>query len=233
MVKKHSPLLMVLIIAGLLLTAGNTWARKDAAPKTIAVIPFTLNTPTPMPHIPAGIAQMLYSRLSWRGKVVVIPNKRVKDQLTALRRARGGNKLSPVLHGGKNAPIKNAGENNRKLTAALGRALGCDFIVTGSITELAGSFSIDARVVDLKNRTYMSFFEQSQRAEELISRVDRLAAAINHKVFKRSTYTWEQMEAEKKAEQNRLKRQNPEHLLESPKPKTGDDPGWKVWKYLF
>ena len=214
-------------MAAMILGCGSAWAQ---APKTLAVIPFKLNTPTPMPHIPKGISQMLYSRLSWRGKVMVIPNKRVEDTLASLRRARGGNKLSPVLHGNK-APMK----NSRELTAALGNALGCDFIVTGSITELAGSFSIDARVVDLKNKSYVSFFEQSQRAEDLISRIDRLAAAINHKVFKRSTYTWEQMEAEKKAEQNKLKRQNPEHLMQDSKSKRKgeDEPDWKIWKHLF
>jgi L-aminopeptidase/D-esterase-like protein len=79
----------------------------------------------------------------------------------------------------------------------------------------------------------MSFFEQSKVNDDLIDKVDRIAATINKEAFNRSTVTYEQMEREKQAYINKLKRQNPEHLMKVPASQQDQGPGWKVWEYLF
>jgi hypothetical protein len=63
--------------------------------------------------------------------------------------------------------------------------------------------------------------------------VDQIAATINKEAFNRSTVTYEQMERKKQAYINKLKRQNPEHLMKVPAGQQDQGPGWKVWKYLF
>jgi len=41
------------------------------------------------------------------------------------------------------------------------------------------------------------------------------------------------MELKKQAYINKLKRQNPEHLMKVPAGQQDQGAGWKVWKYLF
>lgn len=104
----------------------------------------------------------------------------------------------------------------------------------GTITSLAGAFSIDAKVFDTTEKQYMVFFEQSKDSDDLIKKVDCIAAAINYKIFNRTTVTWEQMEQEKQKKLNELKNQNPENLMPvAPAWQQEEKVGWKVWKYLF
>ena len=79
----------------------------------------------------------------------------------------------------------------------------------------------------------MAFFEQSKVSDDLIEKVDRIAATINKEAFNRSTVTLERMEREKQAHINKLKRQNPERLMNVPTGQEESGPGWKIWEYIF
>ena len=206
-----SVLCRVLIPAILICFLWLPVAQAEAV-KTLSLIPFTVNAQTPLDSIQRGMAQMLYSRLSWRDRVMVIPPL----------------ETGTIWAQTQEMPSKERIQN-------LARKTGSDYVILGSITELAGAFSIDARVIDIKNNRYGSFFQFSDKEEDLIDKVDRLAAEINQKVFNRSTYTWETMEAEKEAERLRLKRQNPEYLLKKSVPKQGQEGNsvWKIWDRLF
>ncbi|MEH0018873.1 MAG: hypothetical protein V6Z89_04430 [Desulfobacter sp.] len=196
------------VLALLSLSAANLSA---AQPRTFAVLPFTVNADKDMAYVKKGISQMFFSRLSWPEQVSVIPPKKIE----AVRNA-----------------LKGLPEN--KLIKAVAENTGTDYVLIGSITQLAGSFSIDARVFDIENKRFMSFFEQSKESDDLIEKVDRIAATINQRIFDRSTVTWEKMEQEKKAYLNDLKRKNPEHLMKLPPGwQPEEEVGWKVWKYLF
>ncbi len=208
---RFSPALFFLAALSLVLSLTATASTSKATDlKTIAVLPFTINSAEDMSHIQKGIIQMFYSRLSWRDHVVVIPNRDIKAQLSQMPSFTGDQLI------GKIAARTNS-----------------HYVVAGSITNLAGSFSIDAQVYDIKNKRFMAFFEQSKINDDLIDKVDRIAATINKKAFNRSTVTSEKMEQEKQAHINKLKRQNPEHLMKAPQAPQDQGPGWKVWEYLF
>jgi TolB-like protein len=196
------------------LTAYLETARSEEA-KTIAVLPFTMNSAQDLAHVQNGIFYMLYSRLSWQNHVYVIPKTQIQTDLTEV----------------KTSSTTTASGN--QLVGQIAAKTRSDYVLTGSVTELAGSFSIDAKVYDIQNKRYMAFFEQSKIADDLIDKVDRIAATINKEAFDRSTVTYEQMEQEKQATINRLKRQNPEHLMKVPTGQQDQGPGWKVWEYLF
>jgi len=180
-------------------------------PETLAVLSFNINADKNLDYIKKGISTMLYSRLTWPEKVVVVPPRKMASLEAGLKEFSG----TELVHE----------------TAA---KTGSRYVLHGTITSLAGAFSIDAKVFDTAEKQYMAFFEQSKNRDDLIKKVDRLAAAINHKVFNRTTVTWEEMEQEKQKQLNALKNQNPENLMQMP---TGWQPeekiGWKVWKYLF
>lgn len=177
---------------------------------TVAVLPFTINAAEDLTHVQNGIIYMLYSRLSWQNHVVVIPKAETQDQLSKMEGITGNQLIGKI-----------AGQT------------GSDYVLAGSITKLAGAFSIDTQVYDIKNKRFMAFFEQSKVSDDLIDKVDRIAATINKDVFNRSTLTYDRMEQEKKAYLNKLKRQNPEHLMTVPQGQKDEGPGWKLWEYLY
>ena len=179
--------------------------------QTFAVLPFTINADKDISYVKEGISRMLYSRLSWPDKVQVIPPVKMDQEIQTMDKLSGD-----------------------KLVASIANKTDSQYVLSGSITQLAGSFSIDAKVYDIANKRYMAFFEQSKQSDDLIEKVDRIAATINQKVFNRSTVTWEMMEKERQEQINDYKRKNPEYLMQVP---AGWQPqekiGWKVWKYLF
>ncbi|MCP4721599.1 MAG: hypothetical protein GY860_19245 [Desulfobacteraceae bacterium] len=203
----HFLLTSIVLLLSFVTTAQNARAQEI---KTIAVLPFTINAAEDLTHIQNGIIYMLYSRLSWRDHVLVLPTTQIQNQLSKMASVTG-NQLIKKLAEGTNS----------------------NYVVCGSITKLAGSFSIDTQVYDIKNKRFMTFFEQSKISDELIDKVDRIAATINKDIFDRSTVTYEKMKQEKQAYINKLKRQNPEHLMNVPAGQQDDGPGWKLWEYLF
>ena len=182
-------------------------------PETLAILPFGINADKNknMDYLKKGISTMFYSRLTNPEQVAVVPPKKMASFEAKLKKFSG----SELVH-----------ETARKT--------GSRYVLYGTITSLSGAFSIDAKMFDTTEKQYMAFFEQSKNNDDLIKKVDRIAAAINHKVFHRTTVTWEQMEQEKQKKINELKNQNPENLMQMP---TGwqreEKVGWKVWKYLF
>lgn len=180
----------------------------------IAVLPLTINSPNDLNYISRGVGRMLYSRLSWPGKVTVVPPR----QIDSLMAKPGGSMPTD------------------KQVSLIAEKTASNYVMAGSITQLAGSFSIDAKVFDIPNKRYMAFFEQSDKEDELIAKVDRIAAAINKKIFNRETVTWSLIEKEKQARIDDNKRKNPEYLMNTlpngwqPQKKNH---GWKIWKYIF
>lgn len=189
-------------------------AHADQPMKTIALIPFKIHAKKDfqkdLGYIRDGIDQMFYSRLSWPGHVRVIQAGEMTQHSQILENYSGN-----------------------KLIGEIAKITESDYVLAGSITQLAGSFSLDAKVYDISNKQYLPFHDQSKSQGDLIAKIDRIAAFINQEAFNRSTLTWEKMKQEKIARQNKLRRQNPEHLMNLPKEPEEESPGWKVWKYLF
>ncbi len=206
---KH-PLLFWTSCLIMVVTVSPTLAQ---TPKTIATLPFSIHSDTNMDYVKKGISRMLYSRITWPGNVSVIP----PDQMDNLL-----------------APLSDIPKN--QLVNVVAEETGSNYVLSGTITRFDNAFSIDAKVFDIEHKRYMAFSQRSRTTDDLIQKVDRLAAAINHHIFKRSTVTWEKMTQEQTETQNDLKRKNPEYLMEQ-YPGWQEDQkekiGWKVWKYLF
>jgi TolB-like protein len=154
-------------------------------PATIAVLPFTIHAAESeaFSYIQQGIVNMFHTRLAWPDKVRVVPRKQIQNVVTHL-----------------------SGTDKNQALGQLADRTGSDLVLDGSITRLAGSFSIDALVYDMENKRYMAFFEQSKDSDELIDKVGRIAAGINKQVFDRTTTAWEKIEQERQAKINELRR---------------------------
>ena len=153
------------------LTGGGQTVTAREEIKTICVLPFNINASEDLTHIREGMFHMLYSRLSWRDNVVVVPANQIKDYLSHIDNIAGAGGIGEIA-----------------------RLTHSDFVLAGTVTKLGGAFSIDIQVYDIKNKRYMTFFEQSPKSDDLINKVNRITAFMNKKIFDRATRTWEKME---------------------------------------
>jgi TolB-like protein len=136
-----------------------------AEPKRIALLPFKINAEKDMTFLQNGIFDMLTSRLSKEGEVVVISRQEIENALAAI--------------GGLAAVNESSARN-------IGSQLNANYTLFGSLTVLGNSISIDAKMVDVTGDTpTTSFFEQSQDLGGVITKINGIAAQINTNVFDR------------------------------------------------
>jgi TolB-like protein len=134
-----------------------------AAAKTVAIVPFKVNAEKDMSFLRDGIYDMLASRLYKENETNVLSRQRVEK---ALGTAGGA-----------------VTESNAR---DLGKQLDADFILFGSLTVLGNSISVDSKMVDVTGtKPTMSFFEQSEDAGGIVTRVNQMASEINDKMFGR------------------------------------------------
>ncbi|WP_022667951.1 hypothetical protein [Desulfospira joergensenii] len=209
------PVIPAVILFSMVLFGGqNLFAAKDGL-KTVAIVPFEINAAQDMAPVRKGILHMLYSRLSWRDNVMVLPQHKIDKKLAAFGYSSGI-------------------EMDDKQIAEIAQTLQSDFILTGSITQFDNAFSIDTKIFDIANKRFMAFSQHSEKSDNLIDKVDRIAATINQKVFQRDTLTWDKIEQERQANIEKMKRKNPEYMMQNPNwQETKESYGWKIWKYLF
>jgi TolB-like protein len=139
-----------------------------AAPKTVAVLPFAMNSPQDLTFLQNGLFSMLSSRLSDPGKVDVLDRDTVDKALSQ-------------------APEGANGVLTQAQARSIGEQLGADYILFGSLTHFGESVSLDASMVDVTgDKPAMTFFEQSDNMGDVIPLVNTFAGDINQKIFNRS-----------------------------------------------
>ncbi|MCP4116440.1 MAG: hypothetical protein GY737_13720 [Desulfobacteraceae bacterium] len=114
--------------------------------------------------------------------------------------------------------------------AAVAAATDADYVLSGSITEFNGAFSVDTTVFNPGDNTRETFFSQANSMDEIIPELDILAAKINHKLFDRKTAALETLKEKSPEPEVFDIRANPEKLMPSPmETNSKDKPFWKVW----
>lgn len=149
-------------------TAAGTGLCGDT--KTVAVVPFEMNSSQDLGFLQNGLFSMLSSRLSDAGKVDVL-DREIVDKALAKAKASGLVK----------------GSLNEGIARDLGAQMGVDYILFGSLTHYGESLSLDASMVDVSGqKKTLAFFEQSNSMGDVIPLVNSFAGDINMKVFNRN-----------------------------------------------
>ncbi|MBU1196787.1 MAG: hypothetical protein KKE62_14745 [Proteobacteria bacterium] len=198
----------ILSLSSLFCFPLNLWAQ---TPKTIAILPFEIIAAKDLSYIQSGAFQMLHSRLLWKDHITIIDKNQMQSHLDTA-----------------------SSKDSDTIIKKIADATGCDFVLAGSITSFADAFSIDSKIYDIKNKQYLSFSEQSKTLDDVIPKINLIAAKINKKVFQRQTAVYENLVKEEKEKIEQMRRQNPENLM--PVFPQGEQeektPIWKIWKYL-
>ena len=182
--------------------------------KKIAILPFEIHSEKDISHIQQGIGLMLSSRLSWTD------HTSITEKCAILNAIEQGNKLP-----------------KKEFLANIAKTTNSDYVLTGSITEFANAFSIDANIYNIQDQTSEPFFGYAPQMDKIIPEISLLAAKINKKVFNRTTekyeeFTEEQSYAKQRQQQQRM---DPEKMV-TPQDQSEyqeKKPGWRLWKYIW
>ncbi|MBI4765232.1 MAG: VCBS repeat-containing protein [Deltaproteobacteria bacterium] len=140
---------------------------RAAVVKQVAILPFVIHAPERMDYLREGVQDMFASRLTWEDKVVVIDNARVQK-----------------------AHEKISGPLDESRAMELGKQLGVDVVLWGSINVLGSGVSLDISVANITLRQAVKkFHAQAKAIDEVILRVGELSDLINEKVFDRARTT--------------------------------------------
>ena len=132
-----------------------------AEPVKVAVLPFAIHSDKDYSFLQEGIVQMLTSRLSDPGKVTVIDPIATESAVSAAQ-----------------------GLSGDALARQVGKEIGADLAIHGSLTILGDSVSIDAKTIDISgSRQPMTFFKQTQGLGNVIGQINLMAGDINHQIF--------------------------------------------------
>ncbi|MHC1744146.1 MAG: FG-GAP-like repeat-containing protein [Syntrophobacteraceae bacterium] len=136
----------------------------EAAPARVAVLPFSMHTPSQLHYLQDGIRDMLTSRLSAPGKVTVI-------EAAATQQAMGSIK----------------GDVSAADAVRIGKTLRADHVLYGSVTSMGQAISIDAKMASVSgDKEPLSLFAQTKGLDDVIPKVNQFALEINQKVFGRT-----------------------------------------------
>jgi TolB-like protein len=182
---------LILIVASL---CTPLWGF--AKPLQVAIVPFKVNAEKDLSYLRDGIVDMLSSRLYWENKVEVINRQAVEKAASSV-----------------------PGTLNESKAQNLGKKLGADYVLFGSLTVFGNSVSIDAKMVDVTGKKEpLTFFNQSQGMDQVIPSINLFASDINKKEFGRVMETRRvspspQAPASKTAQAEPNFRENPNKLL--------------------
>jgi outer membrane protein insertion porin family len=124
------------------------------AAAVVAVLPFRVHSAKPIDYLGDSLADLIRSRLEASGDVRVLDTAALRERL------------------GDEPPADLGAAALRQIADELGVA----YIVTGSLTELAGSFSLDVRLTPAAiARPTHTLVLTATRDDELLSRVDDVA----------------------------------------------------------
>ena len=156
-------------IIALILTTVIFWsaALAFAKPLQVAIVPFKINSEKDLSFLKDGIVDMLSSRLYWEDKVSVMNRQAVEKAAASV-----------------------AGTMDASKAKMLGKKLGADYVLFGSLTVFGNSVSIDAKMVDVAGKKQpLTFFNQSQGMDQVIPSINLFASDINEKEFGRVIQT--------------------------------------------
>jgi outer membrane protein insertion porin family len=161
---RGGPLACAAALAAVLL-AGAAPARSQAPDEAaagrvkvlVAVLPFRVHSAQPLGYLEKSLAELLAARLEASGRVEVLESVVVREALLGF----------------------SAGELTEASLRRLAAELGADWVVAGSLTELAGRFSLDVRVTPVREGEALRTLAASAAGEEeLLARTNELADRI-------------------------------------------------------
>jgi outer membrane protein insertion porin family len=125
----------------------------------VAVLPFRVHALKPLDHLERGLQKMLTVRVENRGFDVVSPDMINKHAFAFL----------PQIE--------------MKDLVRMGKDLGCDWIVSGSLTQIGERISLDLKMIDVtEKRAPFFIFMVAEDIDALSETAERIAVSMDHQI---------------------------------------------------
>lgn len=160
----HINRFLVVVAAAFVVFGGFPNHSYAQAPVKIAVLPFSMHAPADLDYLQDGIRDMLTSRLAQQGQVQVISKSATQQALKGIK-----------------------GDLTPSEAASIGKSLGADYVLFGSLTAVGQNVSIDAKMTPLDQKTQPITLAAQTNLDGVIPQINMFAQQINQKVFGRST----------------------------------------------
>ena len=146
-----------LCCCALLLAAVAPGAADAADEPLVAVLPFQVHSAKPLDYLGESVANLIQTRLEASGQVRLVAADQVSQRVDAAAAA---------------------GSSEQELRS-LARDLGSAFVLSGSLTELAGRFSLDVRVIPAAAaQPAQTLVVTAAQEDELLTRVNEVADQV-------------------------------------------------------
>jgi len=130
----------------------------------IAVLPFLIHSQENLDYVREGIYDILSSRITAEGKIVMIERSAVERALYEERPMR----------------LDEAAAKN------IGTRVGADFIVLGSLTKIGDYISIDARLISVtEEKPPLGVYTQHKGVEDVMIKIGDFAQEIGYRILGR------------------------------------------------
>jgi len=169
------------IILYFFLVAGLMWPTLNFAQdeKVLLILPFKVNADRDLNYLSGGLQDMLISRLTHPKETRVVQKEILQKELSKL---------------GSTDPFPKATE--------LGKALGADYVIGGTIVVLGNSFSLDAAIRPTKEGVEgFSVSTQGKKLDDLIIEMDKFASEINARIFGKKVAKTEAVSEEREGQE--------------------------------
>lgn len=134
------------------------------SPVKVAILPFSMHTPKDLNYLQDGIRDMLASRLAWQGKVQVVDKAATQQAVKSSK-----------------------GDISQPDAVNIGKSLGADYVLFGSVTAIGQSISLDAKMTALDQKSEPVNLYAQTNLDGVIPQINQFAQQINQKVFARTT----------------------------------------------
>jgi len=146
----------IITALGILLVLATISAPGAQQAKTIAILPFAVNSNENINYIRDGIWDMLISRVTVAGKTDVLSKSSVLDAMDKQKK-----------------------DLTQADVSAIGKRLKADFVVWGSLTKIGDSISLDGKLLDVaSSQSPVTLFEQTRGMNEVIPKISDFSQRI-------------------------------------------------------
>jgi TolB-like protein len=167
---KFKAIVLCILLALLLALPSPSFTQMRNPKKVykVAILPFMIHSQENLDYLQAGIYDILTSRITVEGRIVVIERSLVEQALYEEKPTR----------------------LDETAASKIGTKVGADYVVLGSITKVGDYISLDARLISLtEEKPPLTAFTQHKGIEDVMVKIGDFAQDIGNKILGRRAMT--------------------------------------------
>lgn len=161
---KFKGILLCLLLVLTLPSLSITQTKEPGKVYNVAILPFLINSQENIDYLRDGIYDIISSRITSEGKIVVVERSLVERVLYEERPMR----------------------LDETVATNIGMKVGADYVVLGSLTKIGNYFSLDARLLSItEEKPPLGIYTQDKGLDDVMVKIGDFAQEIGNKILGR------------------------------------------------